>query len=42
MIEKINDLLKRDEEFKPQAAAEIEVCRERLLGRTGPLNEIIG
>ena len=41
MIEKINDLLKRDEEFKPQAAAEIEEFRVRLLGRKGQLNDIL-
>lgn len=41
MIEKINDLLKRVEEFKPQAAAEIEEFRVRLLGRKGQLNDIL-
>ena len=41
MIEKINDLLKRVEEFKPQAAAEIEEFSVRLLGRKGQLNDIL-
>ncbi len=41
MIDKINDLLKRVEEFKPQAAAEIEQFRVKLLGRKGELNDIL-
>ncbi len=41
MIEKINDLLKKVEEFKPQAADEIEQFRVKLLGRKGELNEIL-
>ena len=41
MIEKINDLLKKVEEFKPQAASEIEQFRVKLLGRKGELNEIL-
>lgn len=41
MIDKINELLKRVEDFKPQAAAEIEQFRVKLLGRKGELNDIL-
>ena len=41
MIEKINDLIRRVEEFKPKAAAEIEEFRIRLLGKKGELNQIL-
>lgn len=41
MIEKINDLLKKVEEFKPKTAAEIEEFRVRMLGRKGQLNDIL-
>ena len=37
MIDKINDLLKRVEAFKPQAAAEVEEFRVRMLGRKGEM-----
>ena len=40
MIDKINDLLKRVEAFKPQAAAEIEEFRVRMLGRKGEMNDV--
>ena len=40
MIDKINTLLKRVEEFRPQAAAEIEEFRVRMLGRKGEMNDI--
>ena len=40
MIDKINNLLKRVEEFRPQAAQEIEEFRVRMLGRKGELNDI--
>ena len=41
MIEKINDLLKKVEEFKPKTAAEIEEFRVRMLGRKGQLNDVL-
>lgn len=40
MIEKIDDLIKRVEEFKPQAKKEIEEFRIRMTGRKGELNDI--
>ena len=40
MIDKINDLLKRVEAFKPQAAAEVEEFRVRMLGRKGEMNAV--
>ena len=40
MIDKINDLLKRVEAFKPQAAAEVEEFRGRMLGRKGEMNDV--
>lgn len=40
MIDKINDLLKRVEAFKPQAAAEVEEFRVRMLGRKGEMNDV--
>lgn len=41
MIDKINELLKRVDEFKPKAAAEIEEFRIKMLGKKGELNEIM-
>ena len=38
MIDKINELLRRVEEFKPKAAAEIEAFRIQVLGKKGELN----
>ena len=40
MIDTINDLLKRVEAFKPQAAAEVEEFRVRMLGRKGEMNDV--
>ena len=40
MIDKINDVLKRVEAFKPQAAAEVEEFRVRMLGRKGEMNDV--
>ena len=40
MIDKINDLLKRVEAFKPQAVAEVEEFRVRMLGRKGEMNDV--
>lgn len=40
MIDKINDLFKRVEAFKPQAEAEIEEFRIRMLGRKGEMNDV--
>ena len=40
MLDKINDLLKRVEAFKPQAAAEVEEFRVRMLGRKGEMNDV--
>ena len=40
MIDKINSLLKRVEEFRPKAEAEIEEFRVRMLGRKGEMNEL--
>ena len=37
MTDKINELLRRVEEFKPKAAAEIEEFRIRILGKKGEL-----
>ena len=41
MKEKIEELLRRVEEFKPKAAAEIEEFRIRMLGRKGELNALM-
>lgn len=41
MIEKINELRKRIEEFKPRAAAEIEEFRIKVLGKKGELNQLM-
>ena len=41
LIEKINDLLNRIEEFTPANAAEIEDFRVKILGRKGELNDIL-
>lgn len=41
MTDKINDLLRRVEEFKPRAAAEIEEFRIRILGKKGELNALL-
>ena len=40
MIDKINSLLKRVEEFRPKAEAGIEEFRVRMLGRKGEMNEL--
>ena len=41
MIEKINDLLRRVEEFKPKAAADIEEFRIKVLGKKGELTALM-
>ncbi len=41
MTDKINELLRRVEEFKPKAAAEIEEFRIRMLGRKGELTALM-
>jgi len=41
MKEKINNLLRRVEEFRPGAAAEIEEFRIRILGKKGELNDLM-
>lgn len=41
MIEKINELLRRVEEFKPKAEAEIEEFRIKMLGKKGELNILL-
>lgn len=41
MREKIDELLKRVEEFSPRTAAELEEFRIRILGRKGELNGIM-
>ena len=41
MTEKINDLLRRVEEFKPKAEAEIEEFRIRILGKKGELTALM-
>lgn len=41
MIEKINELVKRVEEFRPRATEEIEEFRIRILGKKGELNRIM-
>lgn len=41
MTDKINELLRRVEEFKPTAAAEIEEFRIRILGKKGELNALM-
>lgn len=41
MIEKINELLRQVEEFKPKAAAEIEEFRIRILGKKGELTALM-
>ena len=41
MIEKINDLMKRVEEFSPKAAAEVEEFRIKILGKKGELNALM-
>ncbi len=40
MIDKINDLLRRVEAFKPKVDNEIEEFRIRMLGRKGELNDL--
>lgn len=40
MIEKINELLKRVHEFKPEAEAQLEEFRIKMTGRKGELNEL--
>ena len=41
MTDKINELLRRVEEFKPKAAAEIEEFRIKVLGKKGELTAIL-
>ncbi len=41
MTDKINELLRRVEEFRPNAAAEIEEFRIRILGKKGELNALL-
>lgn len=41
MIEKIEELMNRVEEFSPKAAAEIEEFRIKMLGRKGELNDLL-
>ncbi|MDE7344005.1 MAG: phenylalanine--tRNA ligase subunit alpha, partial [Alistipes sp.] len=41
MTDKINELLRLVEEFKPRAAAEIEEFRIRVLGKKGELNALM-
>ena len=41
MTDKINELLRRVEEFKPKAAAEIEDLRIKILGKKGELNALL-
>ena len=41
MTDKINELLRRVEEFNPKAAAEIEEIRIKILGKKGELNALM-
>ena len=41
MTDKINELLRRVEEFKPKAAAEIEDFRIKILGKKGELTALM-
>ena len=41
MIDKINELLRQVEEFKPKAASEVEEFRIRILGKKGALNHLM-
>ena len=41
MTNKINDLLRRVEAFKPQAAAELEEFRIKILGKKGELTALM-
>ena len=41
MINKIEDLLKRVEEFAPTTAAEVEEFRIKILGKKGELNALM-
>ena len=41
MTDKINELLRRVEEFNPKAAAEIEEFRIKILGKKGELNALM-
>lgn len=41
MIDKINELLRQVEEFKPKDAAEIEAFRIKILGKKGELNALM-
>ncbi len=41
MTDKITDLLRREEAFKPQAAAELEEFRIKILGKKGELNSLM-
>ena len=40
MTDKINELLRRVEEFKPKAAADVEEFRIKILGKKGELKEV--
>ncbi len=41
MIDKINELLARVEDFRPKVAAEVEDFRVKILGRKGELNALL-
>ena len=41
MTDKIDELLRRVEAFRPKAAAELEEFRVRVLGRKGELNALM-
>ena len=41
MTDKINELLRRVEEFKPKAAADVEEFRIKILGKKGELNALL-
>ncbi len=41
MIEKINQLLQKVEEFRPKAQAEVEEFRIKILGKKGELNDLL-
>ena len=41
MINKINDLLSRVEEFAPKSAAEVEEFRIKILGKKGEMNALL-
>ena len=41
MNNKINDLLRRVEEFAPKSAAEVEEFRIKILGKKGEMNALL-